>query len=81
LEWLFSERIRLALKQTIFVLMSFAAIGALTRPGLDDLISNVLPFGKLYYREPNAISNAVGYAKFLSRMGCDSRLRRSWQCD
>jgi hypothetical protein len=28
-----------------------------------DLISDVLPFGQLYYGEPNAISNAVDYAK------------------
>jgi hypothetical protein len=27
----------------------------------------VLPFGRLWYREPNAISNAVGYAKHSSR--------------
>jgi hypothetical protein len=32
-----------------------------------DLISDVLPFGRLWYGEPNAISNAVGYAKFRSR--------------
>src|SRR5207302_11133096 len=32
-----------------------------------DLISDVLPFGALWYGEPNAISNAVGYAKFYSR--------------
>jgi len=32
-----------------------------------DLISNALPFGRLWYGEPNAISNAVGYAKFYSR--------------
>ncbi len=32
-----------------------------------DLISDVLPFGLLWYAEPNAISNAVGYAKFFSR--------------
>jgi hypothetical protein len=32
-----------------------------------DLISNALPFGRLWYGEPNAISNAVGYAKFFSR--------------
>jgi hypothetical protein len=32
-----------------------------------DLISNTLPFGRLWYGEPNAISNAVGYAKFYSR--------------
>jgi hypothetical protein len=27
----------------------------------------VLPFGRLWYGEPNAISNAVDYAKFCSR--------------
>ena len=32
-----------------------------------DVISDVLPFGRLWYGEPNAISNAVGYAKFFSR--------------
>ena len=32
-----------------------------------DLISDALPFGRLWYGEPNAISNAVGYAKFRSR--------------
>jgi hypothetical protein len=32
-----------------------------------DLISDTLPFGKLWYAEPDAISNAVGYAKFFSR--------------
>ena len=32
-----------------------------------DLMSDVLPFGHLWYSEPDAISNAVGYAKFLSR--------------
>ena len=32
-----------------------------------DLISDALPFGVLWYGEPNAISNAVGYAKFYSR--------------
>jgi hypothetical protein len=32
-----------------------------------DLISDVPPFGRLWYVEPNAISNAVGYAKFFSR--------------
>ena len=33
-----------------------------------DLISDTLPFGGLWYGEPNAISNAVGYAKFSSRI-------------
>jgi len=32
-----------------------------------DLISDVLPFGRLWYDEPNAVSNAIGYAKFYSR--------------
>ncbi len=32
-----------------------------------DLISDALPFGRLWYAEPNVISNAVGYAKFYSR--------------
>jgi hypothetical protein len=32
-----------------------------------DLISDLLPFGRLWYGDPNAISNAVGYAKFYSR--------------
>jgi hypothetical protein len=32
-----------------------------------NLISDALPFGRLWYGEPNAISNAVGYAKFRSR--------------
>jgi len=27
----------------------------------------VLPYGRLWYGEPNAISNAIGYAKFFSR--------------
>jgi hypothetical protein len=32
-----------------------------------NLISDVLPFGRLWYGEPDAIHNAVGYAKFYSR--------------
>jgi hypothetical protein len=32
-----------------------------------DLISDVLPFGGLAYYGPNAISNAIGYAKHFSR--------------
>ena len=30
-------------------------------------ISDALPFGRLWYGEPNGISNAIGYAKFFSR--------------
>ena len=32
-----------------------------------DLISDALPFGRLWYGEPNAISNAIGYAMHYSR--------------
>jgi hypothetical protein len=33
-----------------------------------DLISDALPFGRLWYREPNAVNNAVRDAKFYSRL-------------
>jgi hypothetical protein len=32
-----------------------------------DLVSDALPFGRLCYGEPSAISNAIDYAKFYSR--------------
>jgi hypothetical protein len=32
-----------------------------------DLISDALPFGPLWYAGPNAIRNAIKYAKFSSR--------------
>jgi hypothetical protein len=32
-----------------------------------DLISDVLPFGRLWYGERDAISNATSYARFFSR--------------
>ena len=32
-----------------------------------DLISDALPFGHLWYGEPKAVSNAIGYAKSRSR--------------
>jgi hypothetical protein len=32
-----------------------------------DLISDALPFGRLWYGEPDAIANAIDYAKSLSR--------------
>jgi len=32
-----------------------------------NLISDALPFGRLWYGEPNAISNAIGYATHRSR--------------
>ena len=32
-----------------------------------DLISDALPFGRLWYGEPNAVNNAKGYAMHRSR--------------
>jgi hypothetical protein len=32
-----------------------------------DLISDALPFSRLWYGEPNAASNTIDYAKFRSR--------------
>jgi hypothetical protein len=32
-----------------------------------DLISDALPFGRLWYGEPNAVANAIGYAAHYSR--------------
>jgi hypothetical protein len=41
------------------------------RPGKDhrgvDLISDALPFGRLWYQWPNAVTNAIGYAMHDSR--------------
>jgi hypothetical protein len=32
-----------------------------------DLISDALPFGRLWYGEPNAVANAIGFAPHRSR--------------
>jgi len=32
-----------------------------------DLISDALPFGRLWYGKPNAVANAIGYAEHRSR--------------
>jgi len=32
-----------------------------------DLISDVLPFGRLWYSDTNAVANAIGYAQHFSR--------------
>jgi hypothetical protein len=41
------------------------------RPHIDkrgfDLTSDILPFGRLCYGEPNAVTNAIGYAEHCSR--------------
>jgi hypothetical protein len=49
------------------------AVAAAAIPRLDgaiasfDLISDALPFGRLWYDGPEAAANATGYAKFYSR--------------
>jgi hypothetical protein len=48
-----------------------------------DLISDALPFGRLWYGEPDAVTNAIGYAKFRTRSH-DAVIRvydESWQRD
>ena len=32
-----------------------------------DLVSDALPFGRLWYGGPNAASNAIGYLEYFSR--------------
>jgi hypothetical protein len=52
-----------------------------------DLISDALPFGRLWYGEPNAVSNAIDYAKFYSRshdavFTCNRLPKSEWNnCD
>ena len=40
-----------------------------------DLISDALPFGRLWYGEPDAISNAIGYCKVLDNFKAAIALR------
>ena len=35
-----------------------------------DLISDALPFGRLWYGEPDAVTYAINYAKSRSRKTC-----------
>jgi len=44
----------------------FSKILGLDHRGVN-LISDALPFGRLWYGEPDAVSNAVDYAKHRSR--------------
>jgi hypothetical protein len=39
-----------------------------------DLISDALPFGRLWYGGPDAVGDAIGYAKFRSR-SCKAVIR------
>ena len=45
----------------------FNKLPALTDKRGVDRISDVLPFGRLWYAEPNAAANAIGYAEHRSR--------------
>jgi hypothetical protein len=57
------------LKETIFFCDSDDTRACLIEAGHRgvNLISDALSFSRLWYAEPNAISNAVDYAKFRSR--------------
>src|SRR5215813_183773 len=46
-----------------------------------DLISDALPFGHLWYGEPNAVSNAIEYAKFRSRSPARRKSRAIQRAD
>jgi len=45
-----------------------------------DLISDVLPYGRLWYAEPNAVGNATDYAKFYSRSHEAASRACAWNC-
>ncbi len=51
----------------VAVCFDFRQIKALLLRGLN-LISVALRFGRLWYAEPNALSNALSYAKFYSSL-------------
>jgi hypothetical protein len=53
--------------ETTLVIRADSGIRWAMRPAQVNLISDALPFGRLWYVEPNAISSAVGSAKFYSR--------------
>jgi hypothetical protein len=40
-----------------------------------DLISDMLPFGELWYGEPNAVSHAIGYAMHRRSRSHDAEIR------
>ena len=52
--------------ETLFVIHVYEVRRRSGKCGVD-LISDVLPFGGLPFDEPNAVINAIGYAKFRSR--------------
>jgi hypothetical protein len=66
-----SKRPNHATKQPTALLATHSTHAYEIRPHKDhrgvDLISDVLPFGRLWYAGQNAVSSAVDYAKFRSR--------------
>jgi hypothetical protein len=52
--------------QAVLSVEAYEVRGRKNHRGID-LISDVLPFGRLWHGEPNAISNASHYAKHRSR--------------
>ena len=71
-KWIDDRSLRL---RTTFAAKRFPAdhINAVTRiirdslPPGEDLISDALPFGRLWYDGPDAAANAIGYAEHYSR--------------
>jgi hypothetical protein len=51
---------------TVQVMQVYEVLPRSDKRGVD-LISDALPFGRLWYGEPDAIGNAANYAKFFSR--------------
>ncbi len=59
--------VRLRKKDTTIISKNISVHTYEIRPRSDDLISETLPFARLWYGDPDAITNAIGYAKFYSR--------------
>jgi len=53
--------------ETTLVIRADSGSRCAVKPAQVNLISDALPFGRLCYVEPNAISNAIDYAKHRSR--------------
>ncbi len=53
--------------ETTLVIRADSGSRCAVKPAQVNLISDALPFGRLWYGEAGAVSNAIGYAKFYSR--------------
>ena len=54
-------------KVAIIILMKSRFASKTAAIGSKKAISDVLPYSRLWYAEPNAIRSAIGFAKFFSR--------------